>query len=735
MCGDRVPYSDAMQIWARTAALFPWRSSGVPVSAEEPGHGAIGLRRRVLITAVVFLSAVVALTWHLLSRGQQRLIEFQAVQLAEIVARQSAASRSIYAEHVVGKLTRDQVGVASEHYEGERGNVPLPAQFLKLVGERAGIESEGLYRYRPVSKWNLARNQGLSDDFQRWAWARLEAQDRPGPAAAIAWEPAWRIEPVGGERTLRYMRADPAVSASCVSCHNGLERRAQTIAMRLRDGAPVGKVFEVNRLMGAIEVQVPLERVAALAQDQNRVALLSVLMLGMAGMLCIGYFVYADVSRARALNRELAWQASHDALTGLINRRHFERKLGQALEDARVDGSRHALMFLDLDQFKVVNDTSGHSAGDELLRQLGAMLKSQLRANDTLARLGGDEFGVLLSHCELPMARAIAEKLRQVVSDFRFPWSGRLFETGVSIGLVPIDAQSTSIAQLMSAADVACYAAKEGGRNRIHVLQASDGELGRRKSDLEWGVRIGDALREERIFLEVQTAVALRPGLPVLEYREALLRMQERDGTPVPTGALVHAGERYNLMPGRIDRFVVRTACRLIAQGALPADPRRIVAVNLSGASLGDAEFLRFVRDEMSASGIAPQVLCFEVTETAAINNLAHAIRFMNTLRALGCRFALDDFGSGVSSFGYLKNLPVDFLKIDGEFVRDIAEDSVDRAMVTAICGVGRALGIPTVAEWVENDAVLEVVRGLGVDYAQGWGVARPQRIAGHGPA
>jgi diguanylate cyclase (GGDEF)-like protein len=709
--------------------------AGAPAIAEDSGHGGIGLRRRVLITAVVFLSAVVSLTWYLISRGQQSLIEFQAVQLAEIVARQSASSRSVYAEHVVGKLTRDGIGVASEHYEAERGNVPLPAQFLKLVAQRSGMESEGLYRYRPVSKWNLAERQGLSDDFQRWAWATLEAQDRPAPPGPTAWIPAWRIEPVDGVKTLRYLRADPAVSKACVSCHNALEARARTMALRLQDGVPTGKVFEVDRLMGAIEVQVPLERVAALAQDQNRLALLSVLMLAMAGMLCIGYFVYADVARARALNRELAWQASHDALTGLINRRHFERKLGQALEDARLEGSRHALMFLDLDQFKVVNDTSGHTAGDELLRQLGAMLKSQLRANDTLARLGGDEFGVLLSNCEPAMARAIAEKLRQVVSDFRFPWNERLFETGVSIGLVPIDAQSASVAQLMSAADVACYAAKEGGRNRIHVLEASDGELGRRKSDLEWGARISEALREERIFIEVQTAVALRPKLPVLEYREALLRMQERDGTPVPTGALIHAGERYNLMPGRIDRFVVRTACRLIAEGALPADPRRIVAVNLSGTSLGDAEFLRFVHDEIIASGIAPQVLCFEVTETAAINNLAHAIRFMNTLRALGCRFALDDFGSGVSSFGYLKNLPVDFLKIDGEFVRDIAEDAVDRAMVTAICGVGRAMGIPTVAEWVENEAVLEVVRKLGVDYAQGWAVARPRRIPGHGPS
>ena len=392
-------------------------------------------------------------------------------------------------------------------------------------------------------------------------------------------------------------------------------------------------------------------------------------------------------------------------------------------------------MFLDLDQFKVVNDTSGHTAGDELLRQLGALLKSQLRANDTLGRLGGDEFGVLVAHCDLPKAREIAEKLRQVVAGFRFSWGNRLFETGVSIGLVPIDAQSKSVAQLMSAADVACYAAKEGGRNRIHVLKASDGELGRRTSDLEWGTRIGDALREQRIFVEVQKAVALRPELAVTEYREALLRMHDRDSTPVPTSALIQAAERYNLMPGRIDRFVVRTVCRLIAEGALPADARRIVALNLSGTSLGDEDFLRYVRSEIAASRIAPQVLCFEVTETAAINNLAHAIRFMNTLRGLGCRFALDDFGSGVSSFGYLKNLPVDFLKIDGEFVRDLANDSVNRAMVTAICGVGRAMGIPIVAEWVETDAVLRVVRELGVDYAQGYRVARPERIPGHGPS
>ncbi len=710
-------------------------SGGASRVSDDLRGGLLAVRRRVLITALLLLTAVVGLTWYLVSRGQQSVIEFQAVTLAEIVARQSASSRSVYAEHVVGKLARDGAGAASETYGDELGNVPLPAQFLKLVGQRSSAESAGLYRYRLVSKWNLAENQGLRDDFQRWAWARLEAQDRPAPSAPIAWTPVWRIEPVDGVSTLRFMRADPAVTSVCVDCHNALEGRAPTVALRMRDGVPTGKVWDINRLMGAIEVHVPLDRVAALAQNQNRIALFSVFSLGLAGLLAIGYFVYADLSRARALNRELAWQAGHDGLTGLINRRQFERKLMRALEDARGEDSHHALMFLDLDQFKVVNDTSGHTAGDELLRQLGGLLKAQLRSTDTIGRLGGDEFAVLLGYCDLPKARAIADKLRQTVANFRFTWDKRMFEIGVSIGLVPVDARSSSIAALMSAADVACYAAKESGRNRVHVFEASDGELGRRQTDMEWSGRITDALREERIYLEVQKAVALRGELPVTEYREVLLRMQERDGTPVPTDALIRAAERYNLMPSHVDRWVVKTTCRLIAGGALPADAQRIVAINLSGASLGDAGFLSFVREEIAAQGIAPQVLCFEVTETAAINNLAHAIEFINSLRALGCRFALDDFGSGLSSFGYLKNLPVDFLKIDGEFVRDIVEDAVDRAMVTAICGVGRAIGIPTIAEWVENDAVKGVVRELGVGYAQGYGIARPERIPGHGPA
>ena len=374
--------------WGLCTALRPQGLQRRRSRTEDSKHGGIGVRRRVLITAVALLSAVVALTGYLVSRGQQSLIEFQAIQLAEIVARQSASSRSVYAEHVVGKLTRDGAGMASEDYAGERGNVPLPAQFLKLVAQRAGAEAEGLYRYRPVSKWNLADNQGLSDDFQRWAWAKLEAQDRPAPAKPIAWDPVWRIESIEGVTTLRYMRADPAVSKACVSCHNALEARPKTVAMRVRHEVEIGKVFELNRLMGAIEVQVPLARVAALAHDHSRVSLLSVLVLALGGMLCIGYFVYADVSRARALNRELAWQASHDSLTGLINRRQFERKLGQALEDAQLENTRHALMFLDLDQFKVVNDTSGHIAGDELLRRLGALFKAQLRANDTLGAPG-----------------------------------------------------------------------------------------------------------------------------------------------------------------------------------------------------------------------------------------------------------------------------------------------------------------------------------------------------------
>jgi diguanylate cyclase (GGDEF)-like protein len=699
-------------------------------SAAAPAGDWSGLLRRYLpVGALLFLLAVAAGTWFVVEQNQRRLIEYKALTLAEVVARQAAASRSTYTEHVSNKLAADGVGRASEGYAHEPGNVPLPAQFLKLVGQRASADADGLYRYRPLSKWNLGEGQHLQDDFQRWAWARLEAQDQAAPAKPIAWQSVWRVEQVQGEPMLRYLRADPASTTACVACHNASESRASTKLLRQQAGIEPGKQWRQHQLLGALEVQVPLAPVEALAADQRREILMAVLGLTLAGLACLGLLVYVGARRARALTQDLAWRAGHDDLTGLINRPQFEQRLAALLEQARQRGGQHALMFLDLDQFKIVNDTCGHQAGDELLRQIGERLRGRLRASDTLARLGGDEFGVLLADCPAEQAREVAHKLLQAVAEFRFVWRQRVFELGVSIGLVEVLAQSEGVADLMSAADMACYAAKEQGRHRVCLFTASDGELARRRQDLGWVERISRAMSDGRLALAVQSAQALRPELPVRRYQELLLRMFDEQGQPLPTGPVIAAAERYHLMPNKLDRWVLQTACEHVRAGRLRASAAELVAVNISGASLGDEGFRAFARQTLLGSGIDPRGFCFEITETAAIGHMGQAMAFMQEFKALGCKFALDDFGSGLSSFGYLKNLPVDFLKLDGAFVRDILSDPVDRAMVSAIHQVGRAIGIPTIAEWVETEEVCAEVARLGLDYAQGYGVEKPQLI------
>jgi diguanylate cyclase (GGDEF)-like protein/PAS domain S-box-containing protein len=440
--------------------------------------------------------------------------------------------------------------------------------------------------------------------------------------------------------------------------------------------------------------------------------------------------VFHDVTYARQLERELSYHASHDALTGLCNRRQFELVLEQALEDAVAEEREHALCYLDLDQFKVVNDTCGHSAGDELLRQLAARLSAKVRESDMLARLGGDEFGVLLYGCTPRRAYAVAEELRNVICEFQFNCSEHRFQVGASIGVVAIDSGSGSVAELLSAADVACYAAKERGRNRVHVYQTDDHELQERRGEMRLVSRINRALQEGRFQLLVQDIADLsddaRPG-----YRELLVRLVDRDGGLLSPMSFIPAAERYGLMPS-VDRWVVANACRLLAEESA-RDPEGVWAINLSGQSVCDEAFLEYVMHTVRESGVAPQRLCFEITETATIANLGHATRFMNVMHGMGCRFALDDFGSGLSSFGHLKQLPVDYLKIDGTFVRDMAEDPIDYAMVEAINRIGHVMGIRTIAEFVEDEAVLNALRGLGVDYAQGYWIAVPRPMAADG--
>lgn len=441
---------------------------------------------------------------------------------------------------------------------------------------------------------------------------------------------------------------------------------------------------------------------------------------------------FAERKRAEEALREsqkrCSWQATHDSLTELVNRREFEQRLEQAVISAKTLNYQHALCYLDLDRFNIINDTYGHVAGDELLRQVSTLFQTKLRKTDILARLGGDEFGVLFYQSTLEEALDIATRLQEQLHEFRFRWQDKTFSTSVSIGLVDINADTQSLASVLSAADAACYAAKNKGRNRVHIYQVNDTELAQQRSELQWIPRIQKALEENHFRLYYQRIVSIHTETKS-EHCEILLRLEDETGI-VPPMAFIPAAERYQLMH-LIDRWVISTLFAHLRQQHQDQDCSQgqnptMYAINLSGASINDAQFLDFVQEQFALHRIPASIICFEITETVAITNLGKAAQFVRELKALGCYFALDDFGSGMSSFAYLKNLPVDYLKIDGVFIKDIVEDAIASEMVKAIARIASVMKIQTIAEFVENDDILMKLRSLGVDYAQGYGIAQP---------
>jgi diguanylate cyclase (GGDEF)-like protein len=443
--------------------------------------------------------------------------------------------------------------------------------------------------------------------------------------------------------------------------------------------------------------------------------------------------VFHDVSKESRLFRQLSYQASHDALTDLINRREFENRLIASLDGIRgKPDETHALLYLDLDQFKVVNDTFGHSAGDALLRQLSELVHANIRSTDLLARLGGDEFGILLERCSEERAIEVAEKIRCAVEGFRFEWQDSFTTVRCSIGVVIVTSENADVAGLMSSADVACYSAKDMGRNQVHLYKDSDASL--RHEEMKWVSRISSAVEEDRLELFFQPIIGIgKQNGESRGHYELLLRMRDESGEIVNPDQFIPAAERYNLM-STLDRWVIRTAIAKLADREAEGEARYTIAINLSGTSLSEDRFLEDVIEELEKQKLPHGAVCFEITETAAISNLSRVIHFMQTLKKLGCKFSLDDFGSGLSSFTYLKNLPVDYLKIDGQFIRNVADDTVDESMVKAIWEVGHAMGIQTIAERVETKQVLEKLGSLGIEFAQGYYIARPTSVSSFEP-
>jgi len=435
--------------------------------------------------------------------------------------------------------------------------------------------------------------------------------------------------------------------------------------------------------------------------------------------------VLHDVTHARKLTQRLTYQATHDALTGLINRYEFESRLQQVVEECAAGTATGVLCYLDLDQFKLVNDTCGHVAGDELLRQLATMMSDRLGDRGLLARLGGDEFGLLIHPGSITEARTIADDLRDAIQRFRFVWAQSIFSIGVSIGLVEITERTEGTEMVLSAADTACYLAKDSGRNRVQVYEMDDEELLARHAEMHWVSEINRALEADRFRLYCQDIVATNDSGPPSHF-EILLRMRDDNGKVWSPGAFLSAAERYNLA-STIDQWVVRTAIEWIAANDVPEEA--VYSINLSGRSMADHGFLDFLLSQLDHSSVRPGNLCFEVTETAAISNLSFARTFMETLRQRGCRFSLDDFGSGLSSFSYLKNLPVDYLKIDGSFVRDVHCDPVHYAMVRSMNEVGHAMNMKTIAEFVEHPEVIRCLSAIGVDFLQGYEYSRPRPL------
>ena len=617
------------------------------------------------------------------------------------------------------------------------------AMFKHVSGAVPLFESVHRMRHRNGEyRWVISRAKGRIDKqgrLQRLLGVELDITERK------LYEEALFREKEAAQITLQAI-GDGVITTDADSVIDYINPVAETLTgWRLEDamGRNIDEVFRAfheetcepleNPLTGSIRRARPMKStrpVLMIRRDGNELYVESTAapIRDGGGHVSGAVLVFHDVSESRELNRKLSYHASHDPLTGLVNRREFENRIERCLKSARAQEGSYALCHLDIDQFKMINDSCGHAAGDTLLGQIGALLKSKIRWRDTLSRLGGDEYGVLLESSTLDDALRIAEVLRETVKGFRFEWEERVFKLSASVGVVPITSENDDVASILSAAEGACAAAKEQGRNRVHSFAENDIELMRRRRETQWAARISAALDEGRFELYRMPIMPLQ-SKEEGEHYEILVRMRDEAGKIISPDHFIAAAERYNITPA-IDRWVIENTFRWLVSEADERERLLMCAINLSGQSLGDDKFLPFVIEQFQKSGLDATKICFEITETAAVASFSQANRFIKSLKELGCKFSLDDFGTGLSSFGYLKHFPVDYLKIDGSFVRGILTDPIDREMVRSINEIGHLTGKLVIAEFAENQEIIQTLASLGVDYAQGYGIAQPSRLS-----
>ena len=673
---------------------------------------------------MLIMLVVAATTFFVMLNSQQHIIEHEAVKIAEVVARQSLAARSVYTAAVADKLMRDGFGPDIDS-ASKRGHVPLPAQFLKLVGHEASQRSDGLYQYRPLSKWNLEPTQGLRDEFQKWAWAQLEAQDAPRPNGPIAWQAAWRFDTLDGVRTLRYVRADPASSTSCVNCHNRYERLPETMALRTAAGVPLDKQWQQHQLLGAIEVKIPVDRIEEIAAGQARRTLWLVVGISLIGLSIAAWYSIQDIRRKQLVAAQFEYQARFDALTGLANRTLFQERAHEALARAARDDRMVGMLFVDIDHFKRINDSLGHQFGDIVLKQVAHRLTQSLREVDLVARYSGDEFTVLL-HGESDTVKLtqVARKVLEVMSQPLHIDTHELF-LSASVGISCYPQDGRDVETLLRNADVAMYRVKEYGRNSYQFFSSDMNS--RALETLAISNRLRQAVERDQLLLHYQPRVDARTG--AVTGIEALVRWQHPDLGLLDPKRFIRIAEETGVIES-IGRWVLGAACaqaRAWQDAGLPPVP---MAVNLSTRQFRATDLVEMVGAILAESGIDPHRLELEITESVLMQQPQAAELVLARLHDMGVVLAIDDFGTGYSSLSYLKRFPIDYLKIDKSFIDGLPADNNDCVITGAIIALARNLNVKVVAEGVETAEQQRFLAEHGCDELQGFLFAHPAPAA-----